>query len=131
MSYNSSDYIFNDGTCDATMPDHALLLVGYNDIAGYWIVKNSWNTDWGRDGYIYINSTLPNICGISGFATVPYIAPANRGEEEHRLQAHIDSIPEKARPEVRRELLSTSSHAQRPPMCREDVGLFQATAVQG
>jgi len=91
MSYNSSSYIFNDDTCDATMPDHALLLVGYNDVAGYWIVKNSWNTDWGRDGYIYINNTLPNICGISGFATVPYIAPRTTKEVEHRTQAHIDS----------------------------------------
>ena len=94
MDYNSTSYIFNDDTCDPTAPDHALLLVGYNDIEGYWIVKNSWNTDWGLDGYIYINNTLPNICGISGFATVPYIAPINTEEEEHRLQAHIDSVPE-------------------------------------
>ena len=94
MNYSSGDYIFNDDTCDPTMPDHALLLVGYNDIAGYWIVKNSWNTDWGRDGYIYINNTIPNICGISSFATVPYIAPKTTEEEEHRLQSHIDSVPQ-------------------------------------
>lgn len=90
--YNSSDYIFNDDSCDATMPDHALLLTGYNDIEGYWIVKNSWNTDWGRNGYIYINNSVPNVCGISSYAVAPYIAPDSVEEEQHRLMAHMQSI---------------------------------------
>ena len=96
QEYNASDYIFNDATCDPTAPDHALLLVGYNDVERYWIVKNSWNTDWGRDGYIYINSTVPNVCGIAGFATVPYIEPQTSEEAMHRLRSHIDAIPPSA-----------------------------------
>ena len=92
--YNASDYIFNDDTCDPTTPDHALLLVGYNDIQKYWIVKNSWNTDWGRDGYIYINNTKPNMCGISSYAVAPYIEPKTVNEEQHRLFAHMHSIQE-------------------------------------
>lgn len=91
--YNASDYIFTDPTCDASTPDHALLLVGYNRLEGYWIVKNSWNTDWGRDGYIYINSSTPNACGISEYAVVPYIPPRTAAEKKHRLWAHLDSIP--------------------------------------
>jgi len=94
QSYNSSDYIFNDDTCDATMPDHALLLTGYNTDENYWIVKNSWNTDWGRDGYIYMNSTLPNMCGIASYAVAPYIAPQSEDEEKNRLVAHMQSIQE-------------------------------------
>lgn len=94
QAYNASDYIFNDDTCDPTTPDHALLLVGYNDIEKYWIVKNSWNTDWGLDGYIYINNTLPNMCGISSYAVVPYIEPQTVEEEKHRLVAHLQSIQE-------------------------------------
>jgi C1A family cysteine protease len=31
--------------------DHAVVLVGYNDTEGCWIVKNSWSTDWGENGY--------------------------------------------------------------------------------
>lgn len=81
--------IFNDPTCDPTAPDHALLLVGYNNEENYWIVKNSWNTDWGLDGYIYINSTLPNVCGLSGFAVVPYIAPETWEEERERVEGHF------------------------------------------
>ena len=94
QSYNASDNIFNDDSCDATMPDHALLLTGYNDVEGYWIVKNSWNSDWGRDGYIYINNSVPNVCGISSYAVVPYIAPVGLEEEQQRLLGHMKSIPE-------------------------------------
>lgn len=92
--YNSSDYIFNDETCDLTTPDHALLLVGYNVVEKYWIVKNSWNTDWGLNGYIYINNTLPNMCGISSYAVAPYIEPHTADEERHRVMSHQQSIPE-------------------------------------
>ena len=47
--------------------DHAVLVVGYGEEAGqgYWIVKNSWTTKWGEDGYIRIGVHNGNgVCGI-------------------------------------------------------------------
>ncbi len=39
-------------------PDHAVLIVGWDDDMcggnGGWIVKNSWGTSWGDNGYFYI-----------------------------------------------------------------------------
>jgi C1A family cysteine protease len=30
---------------------HAITIVGYDDVGGYWIAKNSWGADWGEDKY--------------------------------------------------------------------------------
>ena len=42
--------------------DHAVVLVGWDDnivlgrnYRGAWIVKNSWGSDWGDDGYFYVS----------------------------------------------------------------------------
>jgi len=31
--------------------NHAIVIVGYNDIQGYWIIRNSWGSTWNGDGY--------------------------------------------------------------------------------
>jgi len=31
--------------------NHAVLIVGYNDIDHYWIIKNSWGASWNGNGY--------------------------------------------------------------------------------
>jgi len=50
-----------------TSLDHAIMAVGYNNDATppYYIVKNSWGTTWGIDGYIHLEIT-PGVgtCGI-------------------------------------------------------------------
>jgi len=50
--------------------DHCVQLVGYNSSGSspYWIVRNSWGTDWGISGYIYLQM-WDDTCGISHEAT--------------------------------------------------------------
>ena len=35
--------------------NHAVEVVGYNITGDYYIIKNSWGTGWGMDGYAYIS----------------------------------------------------------------------------
>lgn len=51
--------------------DHCVQLVGY-DKSGptpYWIVRNSWNTDWGIEGYMHLKMG-ENLCGVADDATI-------------------------------------------------------------
>lgn len=55
--------------------DHAVLLVGYGKIFGkdYWLIKNSWSTYWGNDGYVLF-SQKDNMCGVTTQTTYPLVA---------------------------------------------------------
>ncbi|KAJ5076048.1 cysteine protease rdl2-related [Anaeramoeba ignava] len=68
--YTSGIY-FEDG-CSTTDLDHAVLVVGYHNEATvnkrYWIVKNSWGTSWGIQGYIWMSKDRDNNCGIASDA---------------------------------------------------------------
>ena len=47
--------MYDDASCGTTI-DHAVQLVGYGTDGGvdYWLVRNSWGTGWGEEGYIRI-----------------------------------------------------------------------------
>jgi len=57
------------GKSCGTKLDHCVQAVGYNAAEGYWVVRNSWNTDWGEKGYIYVKEGV-DACGIAKDATV-------------------------------------------------------------
>lgn len=52
--------------------DHSVLAVGYGVMRGhpYWLIKNSWSTYWGNDGYVLM-SQKDNNCGVATAATYP------------------------------------------------------------
>jgi len=69
-----SSGVYSDETCGTDL-DHGVSIVGYgtsDDGMDYWIVRNSWGTDWGLDGYMMMSrgSGLGDgTCGIAMMAS--------------------------------------------------------------
>ena len=64
------------GPMGAMYQDHCVMATGFNTTAPtpYWIVRNSWDTTWGEDGYIYLKMG-DNTCGIADIATFATVEP--------------------------------------------------------
>jgi len=71
QSYSSG--ILTSSSCGTNL-DHGVLIVGYGSENGikYWLLKNSWGTTWGDEGYVKIaRSDSINDAGICGIAMDP------------------------------------------------------------
>jgi len=68
-----SSGIYNEPSCHKLLLNHAVLAVGYGSESDgdYFIVKNSWGTSWGMDGYILMARDGSNCCGIASDVNLP------------------------------------------------------------
>ena len=64
--------VYQDENCGTNL-DHGVLVVGYGEEMGlpYWLVKNSWSTKWGDNGYIKILRNYKENTGMCGIAMQP------------------------------------------------------------
>jgi len=60
---------------DGTNLNHAVLLLGWDDVGGYWIIKNSWGKNWGSQGYGKIKYGISGIGGASAYINYKGIIP--------------------------------------------------------
>jgi cathepsin L len=64
--------VYYEPHCSST-PDHCVLVAGYGTYQGqdYWLIKNSWGTSWGVNGYMMLARNRKNQCGIASYAFYP------------------------------------------------------------
>jgi cathepsin L len=79
--------VYYEPRCSSTQLDHGVLAVGYGDFkeempgseeakkehTKYWLVKNSWGSEWGDEGYIRIARDADNHCGVATAASFPQV----------------------------------------------------------
>ena len=96
--------IYAHYTYEPVQSNHAVTAVGWDDSfpvsafregyqppePGAWIVKNSWDTDWGDDGYFWLSYYDQSLCGICSFEYV--VDDANR-EMDHLSLLEYDNMP--------------------------------------
>ena len=66
--YDYNGGVYSVPNCPTNKHNHAVAIVGWGTDAttgmDYWIMRNSWGTDWGLDGYFYMERGV-NMCCVA------------------------------------------------------------------
>lgn len=66
--------VFSNPKCSSTASNHAVVIVGYGVEEGtgkkFWIIRNSWGTEWGLNGYILLERGV-NMCAVAKRVVYP------------------------------------------------------------
>merc|ERR1712137_1499463 len=85
------------GSMAADMQDHCVMATGFNTTAPkpYWIVRNSWASTWGEDGYVYLEMAK-NTCGLADDATIPHVKLDLTVEEAAQAAVNREAMYQRA-----------------------------------
>lgn len=92
---------------------HAMLIVGYDDAEGTWIVRNSWGLEWGDEGHGYVPYEVMDRYGIpTQFWVIGEIEPsasvslrgASLEESQAAVAGHVTDGLDRFRGGVREKL---------------------------
>ena len=98
--HNYTGGIFN--ACTTGNVNHGVVLVGWNDIGGYWILKNSWGTNWGEMGYMRIKYECCKIgyAAAYGIPKTKFIQVAGVGWEGQGAGMAITNLDVNTKPDM-------------------------------
>jgi len=72
--------------------NHAVVLVGWDDAAGVWLLRNSWGPGWGEAGYMRIGWGVSNVGRYTS-----YVVYNEQALFQHQVYTHRMYIPSVAR----------------------------------
>jgi C1A family cysteine protease len=77
---------------DSKDTNHILLIVGYDSIDGkdYWILKNSWGTGWGMDGYMWLKRNTNKTYGVCAINAWAYNQIKFHGSNPNTISSILD-----------------------------------------
>ena len=76
---------YSGGTFDEksnTQVNHAVTLVGWDDSRNAWLMRNSWGSNWGESGYMWIDYKSNSVGAYSTWAMVEQDSNANQNSND-------------------------------------------------
>merc|ERR1712232_330719 len=85
------------GSMGADYQDHCVMATGFNTTAPvpYWIVRNSWSSTWGEEGYVYLEMA-ENTCGLADDATIPEVKLDLTEEDANEAAVNREAMYQRA-----------------------------------
>ena len=92
QAYSSGIYTdtnTNCPQCEYTQSNHAISLIGWDDNNGdgYWILRNSWGTTWGENGYMRISYRAATVACAVTYLVYEGTGPAATTDPESSVTA--------------------------------------------
>ncbi|WP_051199619.1 C1 family peptidase [Christiangramia echinicola] len=91
---NNPSFINHDGSdvieaSNSKNVDHAVAVIGWDDYKGAWLIKNSWGSDWGDNGYGWLKY---NSAGLGYFAWADVFKEDTEEEKNKSEEKELNKI---------------------------------------